>query len=395
MNKVLILATTAAMIEQFNMPNIDLLQELGFEVQVACNFRNGNPISNDQITLFQEILKEKNVKYHQVELTRKIVKIFTNLKAFKQADSILKEEDFKFVHCHTPVGGVCGRIIGHRNNVNVIYTAHGFHFYKGAKLVNWLLYYPIEKLLSKYTSHLITINEEDYNATFERSFKAKNVSLFPGAGINLERFTPCTQSEKNELRKEYGYNEKDFILIHVAELNKNKNQELVVRAVSKIRSEIPDLKLLLVGIGSMENEYKKLCKTLHIEDRVIFLGYRTDVQNLMKVANVGVSASYREGLPVNVMEAMATGLPLVVTNCRGNRDLITHEKNGFLIKQDDIVGFSKAIKTLYQDECLREKFSCQNKADIQTYDAKNIMRLTKQVYISEMDDSTAHEKFRK
>ncbi|HHV71474.1 MAG TPA: glycosyltransferase family 4 protein [Clostridia bacterium] len=382
MKRVLIVASVASMIEQFNMPNIKILQNMGCEVHVAANFKFGNTISAERISEFKKELAENNVVYYNVEFSRNILNLRSNYRAYKKLKKIIFDNRYKFVHCHSPIGGVLTRLVAKKirgKGTKVIYTAHGFHFFKGAPLINWLLYYPIEKWLSKYTDCLITINDEDYELAVNK-LKARSVKKVPGVGVDLNKFVPQTLEKKKELRKQYGYSDDDFILIYVAEMSYRKHQDLLIKVVDILKNKIPNVKLLLVGDGKLIEEYKQQVKNLKLENYVHFLGYRRDVPNLMTLADIAVSASRQEGLPVNVMEAMATGLPLVVTDCRGNRDLVVNGENGFVVALDDVDGFAGAIEKLYNLEELRTKFGRANLEMIKKYSLENVMRYMEEIY---------------
>jgi len=260
----------------------------------------------------------------------------------------------------------------------VFYTAHGFHFYKGASLINWILYYTTEKYLaSKYTDVLITINKEDY----QRATKFNVFSvLVPGVGVNVDKFSPEPKEDKRQLRLKYNYREEDFILFYAAELNHNKHQDLLINAVGLLKDKIPKIKLLLGGSGDLEAHYKKQVEELELKEYIEFLGFRNDIPNLLKISDVAVSSSRREGLPVNVMEAMATGLPLVVTNSRGNRDLVTNSENGYVIELDDVEGFANAIGLVHESEELRNKFAEKNLERIKLYSLDQAVRVMEAIY---------------
>ena len=174
MKKVLMLASVASMIDQFNMQNISLLQEQGYEVHVAANFEQGSTSSKERVEQFKKELKEKNVLYFQIDFSRNVSNIPQNIKAYKQIKKLLVNNKYEFIHCHSPIGGVCGRLAAKVTNTKVIYTAHGFHFYKGAPKFNWMIYYPIEKVLSYITDVLITINKEDYELAKKKDESKKN-----------------------------------------------------------------------------------------------------------------------------------------------------------------------------------------------------------------------------
>lgn len=324
MKKALILASVASMIEQFNMGNIKVLQELKYEVHVATNFIDSGTITRERAEELKNKLKDLNVKYYQIEFDRNVLST-KNIQAYKQVKKLIKENRYNIIHIHSPIGGVCGRLAARKerkNGTKVIYTAHGFHFFKGAPAKNWLIYYPVEKWLSKYTDCLITINEEDYNLA-KKKFKAKNVEYVPGIGVDENKFNfEMSREERNELRKSLGINEDDFVFIQVGELNNNKNQIMTIEAIKELVKENNKIKLLLVGIGDLKEYYENKIKEYNLEKSVFLLGYRNDVPKLLKISDVLISTSKREGLPVNILEAMFAGLPIIATNCRGNRDLV-------------------------------------------------------------------------
>lgn len=324
MKKALILASVASMIEQFNMGNIKVLQELKYEVHVATNFIDSGTITRERAEELKNKLKDLNVKYYQIDFDRNVLST-KNIQAYKQVKKLISENKYNIIHIHSPIGGVCGRLAAkkeRKNGTKVIYTAHGFHFFKGAPAKNWLIYYPVEKWLSKYTDCLITINEEDYNLA-KKKFKAKNVEYVPGIGVDENKFNfEMSREERNELRKSLGIDEDDFVFIQVGELNNNKNQIMTIGAMKELAKENNKIKLLLVGIGDLKEYYENKIKEYNLEKSVFLLGYRKDVPKLLKISNVLISTSKREGLPVNILEAMFAGLPIIATNCRGNRDLV-------------------------------------------------------------------------
>ena len=316
MKKALILASVASMIEQFNMGNIKVLQELKYEVHVATNFIDSGTITRERAEELKNKLKDLNVKYYQIDFDRNVLST-KNIQAYKQVKQLIKENKYNIIHIHSPIGGVCGRLAARKerkNGTKVIYTAHGFHFFKGAPAKNWLIYYPVEKWLSKYTDCLITINEEDYNLA-KKKFKAKNVEYVPGIGVDENKFNfEMSREERNELRKSLGINEDDFVFIQVGELNNNKNQIMTIEAIKELVKENNKIKLLLVGIGDLKEYYENKIKEYNLEKSVFLLGYRNDVPKLLKISDVLISTSKREGLPVNILEAMFAGLPIIATN---------------------------------------------------------------------------------
>lgn len=293
-----------------------------------------------------------------------------NVLAYRQLKAIIDREHYDIIHTHTPVGSIVTRLAARdarKEGTKVIYTAHGFHFFQGAPLINWLIYYPAEKIMSRYTDCLVTINEEDYQNAKKKHFRAGSIKKIDGVGVNLKKFIPLEQEQRNTIRSELGFQEKDFLLICVAEFIKRKNQRFLIHSMNKLIRQIPNCKLLLVGKGDLLEECKQLCLDSSLENAVSFYGYREDVEKLCGAADVLVAASYQEGLAINIMEGMAVGLPVVCSNVRGQRDIIRDGVNGLIYETDDEDTFVAKIGILYGNQELRHKMSQDNINDVKKY----------------------------
>ena len=368
MNKVLFTATVDSHILQFHLPFLKLFKEKGYEVHVATN--------GDEKIPFCDVK-------HKVSFERSPFKI-NNLNAIKQLKKICDKEKFDIIHTHTPMGSVVTRIAALKSRkkfkTRVIYTAHGLHFFKGAPLKNWLIFYPVEKFLSRFTDTLILINQEDYDLCKRKFKKCRDIQYVPGVGIDEEKFNfEMTKKEKNDLRESLGLTEKDFVMIYPAELSKRKRQIWLINSIEKLLKEHKDIHLLLPGKDSLNGYCQKLVKELGLEDQIHFLGYRKDIPKLLKISNVSVSAANQEGLPVNIMEAMYVGLPIVASNCRGNRDLVKDGENGYLISLENVKRYSECIREIYNNKDIGDKFSKESKNKINMYLLEKILNLYKKI----------------
>jgi glycosyltransferase EpsD len=369
--KILYVTTVSNTVNSFLIPHIKLLIEHGHQVDVAFNILQ---------TVKPEI-KRLGCKINHIPFQRSPLKS-DNLKAYKQLKKVVQEEGYDLIHTHTPIASFITRMACRGiPNVKVIYTAHGFHFFEGAPLQNWLLYYPMEKISAKYTDAIITINEEDFESAKKlKSHTANSVFRIHGVGVNLNMFSVEKIDNKDKLRERLGYKSDDFILFFAAELNENKHQDFLIEVIKVLKNRIPNMKLLLAGEGNAKEQYIQLAKESGVENHVEFLGYRNDIKDLLEISDVAVSSSRREGLPVNIMESMAMGLPLVVTDCRGNRDLVVDQENGFVIKHDDTEGFANSIQNLFHHEELRMRFSKKSRELIQKYSLDNVTSELKNIY---------------
>ncbi len=296
-----------------------------------------------------------------IPFARSPFKLGQNLKAYRELKKLLERENYDLVHCHTPVGGVVTRLaVKHaklKRRPKVIYTGHGLHFYQGAPLINWLLYYPIEKWLARSTDTIVTINHEDYKRV-KRKFRAGRVEEIPGVGVDLAKFRPASDAEKAELRRKNNLKEEDFVLIYMAEVNKNKDQEFIIDNLTKLLEEVPEVKVLFAGKGPEQERLEKKVEKLGLGENVKFLGYRKDTAELYRMADVVVSASRREGLGLNLIEGMASGLPIVARDNRGHREIVASEKEGVLFQDGE--GFRKAVLELYRNPEKRKEIGAHN-----------------------------------
>lgn len=306
------------------------------------------------------------ITYYDQHTYRSIFAIKDNWLAYKNACNLLRKyPEIEVIHCNTPIGGVIGRLVGKKFNKKVIYMVHGFHFYKGAPLINWLFFYPVEKFLLRYTDVLITINTEDYNRA--KNFKLKNsgnVYYVPGVGIDLDKISKVSLS-RDAKRKELGLPINDILVIAVGRLDKNKNLALVIDAIGKMRNT--NVHLIVCGEGEQRNKLENQVLNLGLSKRIHLLGNRKDVVDLYNASDIFVLSSFREGLSRSIMEAMGAGLPCIVTKIRGNTDLIEDAKGGFCIDPHDSDVFAKYLDLLVEDEHLRSEFSKFNKQKIKAF----------------------------
>lgn len=367
MGKVLFVAHMQSHIMNFHIPFIKNFQKQGYEIWVATKLEE--KYKNDCID---------GVKWIDTEFTRSPFS-FKVVKALKQLIELMKNQKFELIHVHTPVGGVLGRIAAkYTKNGPVLYTAHGFHFFKGAPKSYWLTYYPIEKLMSKYTDAIITMNNEDFeNAKTKLWIDPKNVYKVNGVGVDTSKFS----SEKNidlEFKRSLGLEDRDFVITIVAELSKRKNQIQIINAMKYLKDDYPDIKVVLVGDGELYDSYSKIIK----EDKsnVILLGYRRDVNKIMQVSNLIGLFSNQEGLPKNLLEALASGRGIICTDVRGNSDLVKNNENGILVKLNNIEDTVMKIKEIYKRQEKIVKFEQSSKELSELYKEEVIIDEMSEIY---------------
>ncbi len=341
--------------KNFNIPYIKRLRERGYDVEIVST---GN-----------SDFSGKAVKY-DIAFGRTPFEL-KNISAFKAFRDIVKNHYYDIIYFSTPVIGAVGRmaLIGTKHG-RVIYSAHGFSFYQGNGTFSNLKYIVVEKVLCRLTDCIFTMNKEDYEACHRYRFHCKEIYNVDGVGVDLSVFHKASREEKSELRQKYHYNDDDFLLIYPAELTERKNQSLLIRTMVELKKRHSNVKLLLLGRGVKELAYKREAEELGVKDSIDFWGYRNDVNQMLKMSDVLFASSINEGLPINMMEALATGLPVVATNTRGQSDLITEGYNGFLyeLKQPEVA--AQEISRLIEDKELYNQISSNAVESSKKYDIR-------------------------
>ena len=335
--KILYVSTVRSHIGQFHVPVINALKAAGHEVHAAYHDNSADKPGLD-LSMLDRVFE---VPFERSPYSP------ANVKACRILKKIIDEGNYDIIHCHTPVGGVMTRIAARdarKRGTKVFYTAHGFHFYRGASKKYWALFYPIEKLLAKDTDVLITINQEDYDLATSRHFKAGKIVKINGVGVDLSKFHVATEAEKQEARQALGLKPEQFVMLCAADLSVRKNQPMIFRAMARIKDQCPNMVALLPGQPILKDEYEKLCIELGISHMVQLMGYRRDIDKLLAASDCVISSSRQEGLPMNLIEAAASGRYIIATDVRGNADVVKQSGYGVLVKLNDDEAMAREIR---------------------------------------------------
>lgn len=371
MKKVLLTATVQSHICQFHRPLVEVLHGLGYEVHVAArdNLAEKNGLALD----FAD--KVFDLPFARSPFSPK------NIKAYRMLRTIIKEQKYDAAHCNTPVGGVLTRLACRRERkrgMRVLYTAHGFHFYKGAPKKNWVLYYPIEWVCARWTDRLLTITAED-EALAKRRFKAK-VCRIHGVGADADKFRPVTDAQKTALRDAYGIAQSQKLIVCVGELLPNKNQKTAVAAMAEVVRACPDALLCIAGNGPEQAALQEQINSLGLEDHVRLLGYTTKIADWYAMSDALIACSYREGLPMNVIEAMLSAKPVVASVNRGHRELVVDGVTGHLVQVDDTSAYAQGLIGLLQNQTLYKQMADAARERAQAYTAQRVKRELEEIY---------------
>lgn len=386
MKRALVDATVATMIYRFNMENIEDLEKLGYQIDVSCNWGEGNPSDGDELAIFRSTLDQKKIGVIQTTCPRNLFSVGKILATYRQMKQLADRGHYDLVHTQTAISSVICRLAfrkAQRNGTKVLYEAHGFHFCRGGPVKAWLLFYPAEKLCSYFTDVLVAINQEDYLLA-KTKLRAKRTVYVPGVGIDLEKYAPDKDDVGKEnsvrLRQSIGCMPEDRLLLSVGELNRNKNHEVIIRALASLKN--PEIHYAIAGKGALQEGLSNLAQRLDVADRIHFLGFRDDVETLYKAADVFVHPSYREGLPVSMMEAMASGLPCIGSRIRGNIDLIDEGEGGYLVCTDDVKGYAEKISLLLEHPDTAARMGIHNRQVVRKFGSEQVRTEMRKIYES-------------
>lgn len=358
--KILYTATVLSHICQFHLPHMQHLQEQGWEVHVAAH--NNLAVKNGLKLNYCD-------KFIETPFSRS-PKSPDNLRAYRQLKKLLAEEHYDVILCNTPMGGIVTRLAAEKTRkqgTRVIYMAHGFHFYKGSSKKAWAVFYPIEKRMAKRCDLMITINKEDYALAREKFGRRTKVAHIHGVGVNEKRYHPAAPEAQRAMRQAEGLSPEDFVILCTGELNENKNQKTLISAAAALQGEIPGLKVLLAGNGPKEQELRDQIRAEGLENTVKLLGYRTDLEKLLPAVDLVVSCSRREGMPLNIIEAMLCKKPVVASHNRGHDELVQEGASGYLFPPTDTARLADLIRQLQASPELRNRLGETGAALAQPY----------------------------
>ncbi len=376
--RVLIVASVISFIEWFNKENLEyLIYDKNCEVHLAVNLDYMDDTNVERTIKYVEHLKQIGVVLHNIDFAREPIDM-KNINAYKCLKKIVDSNKFDLIHCHTPTASVLTRLASRKARKNgsvVMYSCHGFHFHNAAPKKNWIIYYPIEKFLSRYCDYIVTINKEDFART--QKFHAPNTRYIPSVGVDISKIMN-TKIDKAEKKESVGVPKDKIMLLSIGELIERKNHEVIIRALAKLNRD--DIYYVICGKGQLMDYLKNLASELNISKNVIFLGFRQDIAELCNAADISAFPSKIEGLGLAGVEAMAAGVPLVSSNVHGILDYVIDGKTGYAISPNDVDGFAQAIEKLSNSKELRESMKADCLKAVEPFELSNALRVMWDIY---------------
>ncbi len=379
MNKrVLIVASVVSFIEWFNKENVDYLNKTRqCELHIACNFDYMEDTDEERTRAYIDKIKSEGVILHNIHFARSPFSS-QNIDCYKQLKAIVDENHFELIHVHTPTVSILTRLAARKarkEGTTVMYTCHGFHFHNAAPKKNWMMFYPMERMMSRFCDYIVTINKEDFNRA--KTFHAPNVRYIPGVGVNINRIHDC-KIDKKAYKREIGVPGDCVLILSIGEMIERKNHEVIVRALAEVQN--PNVYYAICGKGPLREHLEQLANELGVGDRVKFLGFRKDIPELCNTADISAFPSRIEGLGLAGIEAMAAGVPLVSSNVHGILDYVIDGKTGYALNPEDVDGFAKAISKLADDENLRNDMAANCWNAVAPFEIDNALRVMWGIY---------------
>ncbi|MCM3790365.1 glycosyltransferase family 4 protein [Domibacillus indicus] len=351
---VLFITTISRTVQAFLIPHICYFLEQGYRVGIATNTED-EPLDH---------LTEMGVTVHYVPFNRKVL-CRKNWRAFKRIKKVSK--DYDILHLHTPVASFLARMAASRQH-RILYMVHGFHFHEGGRSwTNWI-YILAERAAGWRPQTVVVTNRDDLKAA-RRLLPNNKIHYVHGVGVDTEQFKKRVPS-KEETRKQkvaLGIAKHVRVLTHIAELNENKRQFDVIDACALMRKERDDFMVLLVGSGEREEMIRQYIRSRQLDDHIKCLGFRSDIPDLLAITDIGLLVSIREGLPRSIMEMMASQIPVVATDIRGNRDLVENEETGFLVPVQTPEAIAEKCLFLLENKQLARQLGVKGREKIEAY----------------------------
>ena len=378
--KVLLIAAKANMIWQFNQRNMEMLLNLGYEVHVATNFVDFGSFSAEENEILKAWPTAHDIKWHQIDFERRLGTLSGNRQALSQLDDVFTNNEFSFVHVHSPLGGILGRLVAMRHGVKSMYTCHGMHFYRGGSLKDWLVFFPVEWLFALMTHTIVVINQEDEKIARWMPFKNRYRIHGNGSLVKEALAVSSNQKERNRLkiRAEFGVAPDDFMILSVGELSDRKNHVVVLKALSELKKQGIYPKYLIAGVGDLADKLKEKIEELGLTNQVSLLGYRTDIRQLNHAADLFVFPSLREGLGLAGLDAVVDGTYILGGEFGGIKDYIIDHSVGKLINPNN----EKQIAELIRERMQKQSDDLSKRAvqELTKFDVSSVDEVMKSAY---------------
>jgi glycosyltransferase involved in cell wall biosynthesis len=345
MPAALFVTTVDITLEAFLLPFARHLREQRWRVDALAVGATGNP------TLADSFDQRSDVSWSRNPLAPGNL-----LGAAGRVREVVEAGCYDLVWVHTPVAGWVTRYaLRARGGIPVVYTAHGFHFYRGQGPLAHSLFRTMERVAAPWTADLVTVNDEDFAAAGLLGLPAERVHLVRGIGVDTGVFSPdaATDSTRARIRQDLRIPADAVVVTMIAEFNANKRHALALRALSRVRD--PRVTLVLVGSGPLEASVLDAIRASGLDDRVVLTGYRRDIPDLLAASDLLLLCSEREGLNRSALEAMSSGVPVIGTPTRGIADAIGPDEAGWVATSSDPTALAAAIDAAAGSEAERAR----------------------------------------
>jgi glycosyltransferase involved in cell wall biosynthesis len=370
LGKILVIAAVDIMVWKLLLPWVDELKNRGFEVHIACSQSN-----------YFDRLRRAGFKMHAVHLQRTF-NVWAHVCAIVELIRLIRSFGFKTVNTHSPIGAAIGRVAALLGGVDtIIYTVHGFYFHDRMPRLPRFAFIAIEWLLGRFTDGFMFVSEEDTRTARRLGIAGTNskvCTIYNGVDVDLFRPRSADDFVVKELQNQHQLADR-IVIGTVGRIVKEKGLREFLEMAECLTREGVDAKYLVIGesLPSDRDQFgptlRKLVEDAGLSERFVFTGMTDRVEDYLAVMDIFVLASYREGFPRSVLEAMAAGLPVVATDIRGCREAVSNGKSGFIVQPADADSLTTAVRRLVTNAKERQEMGRQGRAlAVERYDYRQV-----------------------
>ncbi|MBF2064062.1 MAG: glycosyltransferase [Calothrix sp. C42_A2020_038] len=383
MKKLLTVATVPITITGFLLPFAQHFRKRGWQMDAMSLETSAMP---ECVENFDNIW--------DVEFSRSPLDLQNLIVAPRQILQVLEKQEYDIVHVHTAIAAFVTRLalsrLKHKPKPKLVYTVHGFNFYRGNKFIKNLIFLALEKIAAPWTDYMVVINREDEEAAkHHRLISPERLYYMPGIGVDLNYYNSnqISTADIQQVRQELGLEPEDAMILASAEFNPRKRHQDMLRALAELgRSNVH---LAFAGTGPLMEDMKTLAANLGIQKQVHFLGFRSDMPILMGASVATIMASEREGLARSVMESLCLEIPVIGADSRGIRDLLA-DGCGLIVPVGDIKGFAAAMAWVVDNPEAARETAKRGKERMVNYGVRHIIKLHESLYADVMQTPLVH-----
>jgi glycosyltransferase involved in cell wall biosynthesis len=332
------------------------------------------------------IIEAAGIRHISAPMTRNFTPLADAVSLWKLY-RVMRRERFTLVHTHNAKPGLLGQLAARMAGVPIVVnTVHGFYFHEHMPKARRWFYLILEKIGARCSDVILSQNREDIETALKLGVCSPARIHHLGNGIDLRRFDPRKLDRRKlvQLRAEIGLPPAGPVVGFVGRLVADKGLPELLQAAAIIRKQLPQARFLIIGPADDEKRdalTPEVAQRYGVSDVCLFPGPRQDLPELLGLMDVFVLPSHREGFPRSPMEASAMGVPCVVSDVRGCREVVDHGRNGLIVPLGDVKGLSDALLRLLSDPAEAKRLGAEGRfIAAQRFDQRTVFGTVQREY---------------